>query len=844
MTDIIWIASSSVLIIAVLIIRAAFGKRMSAGLRYALWGVVLLRLFIPGTVFQSPVSVQNAVLHAEPARVYETAKDYSAFEEADDGVIAIPRESGRTAVVMPKASQERAETLNKAVKARDVLTVVWCTGMGMMGAYLLYVNVRFYMKLRDRRKLLSADAPCKVYSVEGLESSCLFLNSIYVSAETADDADLLNCVLAHELSHRRHGDGIFTLLRGAALVLHWYNPFVWAAAYASRQDSELFADAGALKELGEERRETYGRTLIDLSLRPSVRASIACTATSMANNKHALTERVKNVASRRRMGVIIAAVVLILALAAAGCAFLGSAKADEPAPYVPKTTDGPDARATDEPTDAPTAEPNAMPDEDWFGDRAFEEAEKIRALYGLENLIFIRKVQFYEEEEGVPVGVTVGGEYTGEYDMMELIFTQDPGASSKWGVTRAYLYPGETGGWDQDKHNEAAFERDDFGGNFNFLFPDEDLINAGYSVTGGMEDMDNGAALALDMIAERLTGLDEGNLMRCREAKLIGLTLDADNPDPEYFRYDALIAVLPENPYYFHFEFADALNGLYCGERTDCRYWYQLKAELAVGRDEYGQVVVFAELPDYDTGGDDPDPTEVPEKTGSELIDMAWAVAQQLGRVHQQRFNKERARIELSTGAVEVCFPSVTYPDEELWITLERDENGNYAAIPEDTYALCASEAFDSRLDSDLLAEKRAEFENARITVTADEIRASGCGAEVGSDEYKAAAAALYGEKLAGYYRESLSADTQFGCYETAFVGAEEGDYEDSYYVIIGFRVRDLLPFSILFDYEPSCDRGVRHRGFEGWLTGSTLVDVELAADGSFTCNAVLNGAG
>lgn len=834
MTDIIWIASSSVLIIAVLIIRAAFGKRMSAGLRYALWGLVLLRLFIPGTVFQSPVSVQNAVLHAEPARVYETAKEYSSFKEADDGVIAIPRESGRTAVVMPKASQERAETLNRAVKARDVLTVVWCTGMGMMGAYLLYVNVRFYMKLRDRRKLLSADAPCKVYSVEGLESSCLFLNSIYVSAETADDADLLNCVLAHELSHRRHGDGIFTLLRGAALVLHWYNPLVWVAAYASRQDSELFADAGALKELGEERRETYGRTLIDLSLRPSVRASIACTATSMANNKHALTERVKNVASRRRMGVIIAAVVLILALAAAGCAFLGSAKAEEPAPYVPKTTDGPDARATE----APTAEPDAEPDEQWFGDKAFEEAERIRELYGLDVFVSVRSYEKYDDH----AEVIVGG-YDDDYDHYGFVFMPDQEKPSEWRITGMYLYPTEHG-WDQDKHNEAAFERDDFGGNFNFLFPDEDLINAGYSVTGGMEDMDNGAALALDMIAERLTGLDEGNLMRCREAKLIGLSLDADNPDPEYFRYDALIAVLPENPYYFQFEFGDALNGLYCGERTDCRYYYQLNAELAVGRDEYGQVVVFAELPDYDTGGDDPEPTEVPEKTGSELIDMAWAVAQQLGRVHQQSFNKERARIELSTGAVEVCFPSVTYPDEQLWIPLERDENGNYAAIPEDTCALRASEAFDSRLDSDLLAEKLAEFENARITVTTDEIRASGCNAAVGSDEYKAAAAALYGEKLAGYYRESLSADTQFGCYETAFVGSEEGDYEDSYYVIIGFRVRDLLPFSILFDYEPSCDRGVRHRGFEGWLTGSTLVDVELASDGSFTCNAVLNGAG
>ncbi|MBR3382505.1 MAG: hypothetical protein IKG85_05655 [Clostridia bacterium] len=54
MTDPIWIISSCALIVAVIAIRAVFGKRMSAGLRYALWGLVLLRLLIPGTVFSKP----------------------------------------------------------------------------------------------------------------------------------------------------------------------------------------------------------------------------------------------------------------------------------------------------------------------------------------------------------------------------------------------------------------------------------------------------------------------------------------------------------------------------------------------------------------------------------------------------------------------------------------------------------------------------------------------------------------------------------------------------------------------------------------------------------------------
>ena len=56
-----WILMSSLLIVIVLAVRALFRGRMGLRLRYALWLLVLLRLLVPGTVFQTGLSVLNYV---------------------------------------------------------------------------------------------------------------------------------------------------------------------------------------------------------------------------------------------------------------------------------------------------------------------------------------------------------------------------------------------------------------------------------------------------------------------------------------------------------------------------------------------------------------------------------------------------------------------------------------------------------------------------------------------------------------------------------------------------------------------------------------------------------------
>lgn len=91
---------------------------------------------------------------------------------------------------------------------------------------------------------------------------------------------MLRHVLSHEEAHYVHKDHIWSLLRCLALALHWYNPLVWWAAAASRQDGELACDQRALAYLGESERTAYGRTLLSLlTARPRPGDLLQCATT-------------------------------------------------------------------------------------------------------------------------------------------------------------------------------------------------------------------------------------------------------------------------------------------------------------------------------------------------------------------------------------------------------------------------------------------------------------------------------------------------------------------------------------------------------------------------------------
>lgn len=84
-----WILTSSLLIVIVLAVRALFRGRMGLRLRYALWLLVLLRLLVPGTVFQTGLSVLNYVPLSQTAAV-QAQPSQSGRESLRPGGGAMP----------------------------------------------------------------------------------------------------------------------------------------------------------------------------------------------------------------------------------------------------------------------------------------------------------------------------------------------------------------------------------------------------------------------------------------------------------------------------------------------------------------------------------------------------------------------------------------------------------------------------------------------------------------------------------------------------------------------------------------------------------------------------------
>ena len=225
-----WILTSSLLIVIVLAVRALFRGRMGLRLRYALWLLVLLRLLVPGTVFQTGLSVlnyvplpQTAAVQAQPSQSggSPSAPEAEPMPVRPEGE-AEPRPSG------PAAAPDSAPA--GAADWRGVLTAVWQGGAGVLAAALLACNLRFYLRLRRMRRAHPIPGiAVPVYVARGLPSPCLYgfpRPAVYLTPAAAGEPELLGHVLRHELTHRRHGDHIWAVLRAAALALHWYNPLV------------------------------------------------------------------------------------------------------------------------------------------------------------------------------------------------------------------------------------------------------------------------------------------------------------------------------------------------------------------------------------------------------------------------------------------------------------------------------------------------------------------------------------------------------------------------------------------------------------------------------------------
>ena len=344
--------TSSVLILAILALRLVFRNRISRRAQYALWALVLVRLLVPVNLPAVDFSVLSAAepvvqqletdrsLYLSPVRetvIGPADGDPFTNTPAPNDPVAVGESSpNNTHVFTDDRNVTHAVEYERQLDLSTLLRWMWYTGMAVVGGWLAVSNLLFWHRLRRVRIPYPVEGCHRpVYLVEsGLPSPCLFgpfRPAIYLTPAAISSPERLRHVLAHEETHARHGDALWSLLRGVCLTVYWFDPLVWISAAVSKADCELACDEGALGRLDQAERIPYGRTLLSLIPVSKKPANPLLSATTMTAGKRRLKDRITQIAQGGQPKA--AALFLVLALTAVVCAatFTG-AKAEEHRP--------------------------------------------------------------------------------------------------------------------------------------------------------------------------------------------------------------------------------------------------------------------------------------------------------------------------------------------------------------------------------------------------------------------------------------------------------------------------------------------------------------------------------
>lgn len=335
--------TSSILIVVIMLLRWLLRGKVSQRLIYAAWLLVALRLLIPVQFGQSNFSVtsltQQLESQSKSVQQLQQAMDEPVvgpsrtelYQQLLDDYIKQHSAEGQPSLVTPEIRQQLNEQVDDTItipSLSDILIAVWIIGMCGMGAWFVAANAIFLRRARkDSSPIPCDEATVPVRISDNVPTPCLvgfFRPVIYLTPGSTADEQTQSHVLAHELTHLRHLDHIWALVRCLCLCIYWFNPLVWLAAGLSRRDCELACDEGALKRLGDEQRIAYGKTLLTIVTQSISPVHLLETPTAMNENKKQLKERVHFIAKKRKNWLIAAICLVLIAAITTGCAFLGS----------------------------------------------------------------------------------------------------------------------------------------------------------------------------------------------------------------------------------------------------------------------------------------------------------------------------------------------------------------------------------------------------------------------------------------------------------------------------------------------------------------------------------------
>lgn len=302
--------SATILILAIVIIRAIALHKLPKKTFLVLWGVALCRLLVPFSI-PSRFSIYT---------IADMLKNKTLTIDTPHIVTAMP---DIVTVAGRVNSTSLADTATATVTVSPIM-VVWLIGLSICALFFLVTHLRCRKEYKTALpienefvKVWQQEHPTR-RKVEIRQSDKIaapltygVLRPVVLLPKTTDwtNETRLRYILTHEFVHIRRFDTLIKLLLAAALCVHWFNPLVWVMYILFNRDIELSCDETVVRAFGETMKSAYALTLIGLEEKKS-------RLTPLVNNfsKNAIEERINAIMKMKKtslMGIFLALALVI-----------------------------------------------------------------------------------------------------------------------------------------------------------------------------------------------------------------------------------------------------------------------------------------------------------------------------------------------------------------------------------------------------------------------------------------------------------------------------------------------------------------------------------------------------
>lgn len=250
--------TAAVVILAVMAARL-FLRRAPKIFSYGLWAAVLFRLLCPVS-FSLPVSFLSMLTEVSDAQGRMEYIPSDVGYQAEPAVqLPISPAGGGVSVSLPEGRPEAS--VNPMQLYLFAGACVWLLGVAVL---LIYSGVSLWrLKRRLREAVYEGE---NIWRCSGSRTAFVYgivRPRIYLPEHLSPEEE--RYILLHEQIHIKRRDPFFRLLSWFALVLHWFNPLVWAAFALSGRDMEMACDEAVIRRLGSGMKKNYTSSLLTLA---------------------------------------------------------------------------------------------------------------------------------------------------------------------------------------------------------------------------------------------------------------------------------------------------------------------------------------------------------------------------------------------------------------------------------------------------------------------------------------------------------------------------------------------------------------------------------------------------